>query len=460
MGNKNLTPCSPCRSHEFNFDGLVGQTHNYSGLSFGNVASDLYRGHVAYPKKAALQGLEKMWFMVGLGLKQAVLPPQERPHIPTLKRIGYSGSDAEILNRVRKENPALLMGVCSAASMWTANAGTVSPGADTRDGKVHFTPANLTNKFHRSLEHHTTTRVFRAIFSDGEHFVVHEALPSGDWLGDEGAANHTRLCESHEKPGVEVFVYGKSGMDQAAQSTKNFPARQTREASESVARLHGLDPERTIFVQQNPEMIDVGVFHNDVISVGNQNVLFYHEAAFVGGDAVLTEIQDKLSRVCQIPFIPLKVLGSDVPPSEAVKTYLFNSQLVTLPDGSMALIAPHECEKSKIVSPYLDALLQDSSHPVRGVHFMDLRQSMQNGGGPACLRLRVVLSDAELAAANPGVFLDEALYNRLKTWIERHYREELRHEDLADPQLIIEVRAALDELTRMLMLGNVYDFQM
>lgn len=445
---------------EINFDGLVGQTHNYSGLSFGNVASEIYKGYVAYPKKAALQGLEKMQLLMQLGLKQAVLPPQERPHIPTLKRLGFAGSDAEILNQAYKENPALLMGVCSAASMWTANAGTVSPSADTADGKLHFTPANLVNKFHRSIEHHTTVRVFRAIFSDPNHFVVHDALPCGDWLGDEGAANHTRFCESHEKAGIELFVYGKSGLDQTAQSSKNFPARQTREASEAVAKLHGLDPDRTIFVQQNPAMIDAGVFHNDVISVGNQNVLFYHEDAFVGGDGVLAEIQDKLSRVCQKTFVPLKVLRRDVPAAEAVKTYLFNTQLVTLPDGQMALIAPIECETSPSVKSYLDGLLSDGSHPVRHVHYVDLRQSMQNGGGPACLRLRVAMTENEILAANPAIFLDEGLYQKLKSWIEKHYRDELRQKDLADPKLVGEVRAALDELTQVLNLGPVYDFQL
>lgn len=447
------------KAFEINFDGLVGQTHNYSGLSFGNVASEIYKGYVAYPKKAALQGLDKMRLLMQMGLKQAVLPPQERPHIPTLKRLGFTGSDAEILGQAYKNNPALLMSVCSAASMWTANAGTVSPSADTPDGKLHLTPANLVNKFHRSIEHHSTTPVFRAIFSDPNHFVVHEALPSGDWLGDEGAANHTRFCESHEKTGVEFFVYGKTGLEQTGQNTKNFPARQNHEASKAIARLHGLDPARTVFVQQNPEMIDVGVFHNDVISVGNQNVLFYHEDAFVGGDAVLAEIQGKLSRVCKKPFIPLKVLRRDIPAAEAVKTYLFNTQLVTLPDDSMALIAPFECEESPLVKPYLDALLADISNPIRRVYYVDLRQSMQNGGGPACLRLRVVMTEDEIKTANPAVFLDNGLYQKLKSWIEKYYRDELRLEDLADPQLLLEVRNALDELTKILNLGTVYEFQ-
>lgn len=444
---------------EINFDGLVGQTHNYSGLCHDNIASEIHKGFTSYPKRAALQGLEKMRLMTQLGLKQAVLPPQERPHIPTLKRLGFTGTDADILNKAKHSDPNLFMGVCSATSMWTANAGTVSPSTDTLDGKVHITAANLVSKFHRSIEHPTATRVFRAIFSEQKYFVVHDALPCGDWLGDEGAANHTRFCESHEKTGVEFFVYGKTSLGQTAQSTKNFPARQTREASGAIARLHGLDPDRTIFVQQNPDMIDNGVFHNDVISVGNQNVFFYHEDAFVGGDVVLAEIQGKLSRLCKKPFIPLKVLRGDIPAAEAVRTYLFNTQLVTLPNDSMALIAPVECEESPLVKSYLDALLADISNPIRQVYYVDLRQSMQNGGGPACLRLRVIMTEDEIKTVNPAVFLDNGLYQKLKSWIEKHYRDELQLDDLADPQLLIEVRTALDDLTKILNLGNVYEFQ-
>ena len=56
--------------------------------------------------------------------------------------------------------------------------------------------------------------------------------------------------------------------------------------------------------------------------------------------------------------------------------------------------------------------------------------------------------------------LTDLLYEQLKTWIEAHYRESLVPEDLADPALLEECRRALDELSELLKLGSVYDFQL
>jgi succinylarginine dihydrolase len=84
---------------------------------------------------------------------------------------------------------------------------------------------------------------------------------------------------------------------------------------------------------------------------------------------------------------------------------------------------------------------------------------MRNGGGPACLRLRVVLNEQERQAVNPAVLMSDALFGRLNTWVDKHYRDQLSEADLADPQLMIESRTALDELTQILQLGSVYSFQ-
>src|SRR3954451_8692870 len=127
-------------SYELNLDGIVGPTHNYAGLSFGNVASMTHKSSVSNPKQAALEGLAKMKFLADLGVKQAVLPPHERPHIETLRRLGFAGKDAEVLTAVRQREPGLLSAVSSSSAMWTANAATVSPSADSEDGKVHLTP--------------------------------------------------------------------------------------------------------------------------------------------------------------------------------------------------------------------------------------------------------------------------------------------------------------------------------
>lgn len=265
---------------EANFDGLVGPTHNYAGLSFGNVASKSNAKAKSNPKQAALQGLQKMKALADLGMFQGVLAPQERPDIYSLRRLGFNGTDAQVLQSAAKQAPAVFLACCSASSMWTANAATVSPSADCNNHKVNFTPANLTNKFHRSIEPTVTGNVLRATFTDEAHFSHHQHLPENDHFGDEGAANHTRFCEQYGQQGVEFFVYGKHAFNDAHPAPKKFPARQTIEASQAIARLHGLDHKKVVYAQQNPDIIDQGVFHNDVIAVGNKNVLFYHQQAF------------------------------------------------------------------------------------------------------------------------------------------------------------------------------------
>lgn len=442
--------------YEANFDGLVGPTHNYSGLSFGNVASTSNKNVVANPKLAALQGLEKMKTLAELGFKQGILPPQERPCIGTLRQLGFAGTDSQVIAQAAKLAPALLANVSSASSMWVANAATVSPSADTADGKVHFTVANLQNKFHRSIEHETTGRALNAIFSDPDHFAHHSALPMHESFGDEGAANHNRLCCGYGKAGVELFVYGRHYYSDAAQPQR-YPARQTREASEAVARLHQLDENHTVFLQQNPDVIDQGVFHNDVIAVSNQSVLFYHQQAFSQQTKAFTELEQKLAQF-ECDFNPIEVPTERVSVADAVGTYLFNSQLLTKADGKMVIVVPQEAREHTGVWQYLTELT--GSHPiVDQVKVFDLRESMRNGGGPACLRLRVALTDNELQAVNPAAMMNQDKYAVLIDWVNRHYRDRLAEDDLRDPQLLIECRTALDELTQLMQLGSIYPFQ-
>jgi len=440
---------------EANFDGLVGPTHNYAGLSLGNVASKSNVNAVSNPREAALQGLAKMKRLADRGYVQGILPPHERPHIPSLKALGFSGTDAQILERAAKSSPSILAAVSSASSMWTANAATVSPSADTSDHRVHFTPANLSAKFHRSIEHGVTGRTLKSIFADEGYFAHHRALPSVSHFGDEGAANHTRLCGRYGEPGVELFVYGQAAFNEQAPAPEKYPARQTLEASQAIARLHGLKDGARVFAQQNPAAIDAGVFHNDVIAVGNGNTLLYHDMAFLNEEQVLSDIRARLKGA---ELEAVRVSSAEVPLEDAVASYLFNSQLLNTPDG-MLLAVPGECREVASVSQYLDKLLA-AGGPITAVEVFDVKQSMRNGGGPACLRLRVVLNDDELHAMHRGVILTDALYERLTTWVEAHYRDQLAREDLADPMLLDEVRKALDELTGILGLGSIYDFQM
>jgi succinylarginine dihydrolase len=443
-------------AREFNFDGLVGPSHNYAGLSFGNVASFSNVKSASNPKLAALQGLGKMRALAARGFGQALLPPQDRPNFRLLRSIGFTGTDAEVLTKAAKESPVILACAYSASPMWTANAATVSPSADSADGRTHFTAANLNNKLHRAFEHEQSTRALRAIFKDEKHFAVHDALPGTPAFGDEGAANHTRLCKDHGSSGVEMFVYGRTEFDASAPAPKKYPARQTLEASQAVARLHGLSAERTVYIQQNPDVIDQGVFHNDVIAVGNANVLFYHEQAFADEAGALDQLRRALAGV-GADLNAIRVDTARVPVADAVASYLFNSQLLSKADGKMALVIPQECQEVASVAAYLDGLVAGGSAIDELIHF-DLRQSMRNGGGPACLRLRVALTDAEAAAMHQGVVMTEALYHTLVAWVEKHYRDRLDPADLADPQLAIEVHNALDELSRILGLPGLYDF--
>jgi len=442
-------------SFEVNFDGLVGPTHNYAGLSLGNVASSINAGVISHPKAAAKQGLAKSLALRNLGLKQGILPPHERPHLPTLRRLGFTGSDEQILAKAYKKAPALLSACYSASPMWTANAATVSPSADTQDHLVHFTPANLNSKFHRSIEPQTTGKILQKIFSAEKYFQHHRHLPAGSDFADEGAANHTRFCQQYGAVGVEFFVFGRYAMEYGRPAPVKFPARQTYEASMAIARLHGLDPAKTVFAQQNPATIDAGVFHNDVISVGNKNVYFFHEQALLDSKKVLAEIKQKFGAGA---FFAIEVPQQQVSVQDAVASYLFNSQLISLEQDKMAIVVPQECRQKKNVWDYLQYLIT-LDNPIKEVQVFDVKESMKNGGGPACLRLRVVLTAQEYQNINPAVLLTDQLYTTLNAWIDKYYREQIAPQDLADPQLWRESRQALDELTQILKLGAIYSFQ-
>ncbi|WP_449553412.1 N-succinylarginine dihydrolase [Lelliottia amnigena] len=439
------------KAREVNFDGLVGLTHHYAGLSFGNEASTKHRFQVSNPKLAAKQGLQKMKALADAGFVQAVIPPQERPNVDVLRQLGFSGSDELVVEKAGTQAPHLLSAASSASSMWVANAATVAPSADTLDGKVHLTVANLNNKFHRATEAVTTERVLRAIFKDDARFSVHEALPQVAMFGDEGAANHNRLGGDYGEPSTQLFIYGRDDSGHVAPS--RYPARQTLAASQAVARLNQVNPGQVVFAQQNPQVIDQGVFHNDVIAVSNRQVLFCHEQAFAQQDKLLAILAERVPG-----FMPIQVPTRAVSVQDAVQTYLFNSQLLSREDGSMLLVLPQESQNHQGVWRYLSELVK-GDNPISELKVFDLRESMANGGGPACLRLRVVLTQDEIRAVNPAVLMNDALFNTLNDWVDRYYRDRLTQADLVDPQLLREGREALDALTKILHLGSVYPFQ-
>ena len=409
---------------EINFDGIVGPSHNYAGLSLGNIASASHGGDTSYPRAAALQGVAKMRANMGRGLAQGFLLPLPRPNVALLRELAVDeGSPRQ-----------LLAAAWSASSMWTANAATVSPAPDTADGRCHLTPANLVTMLHRGQEWRDTQAQLRIAFGDTRHFVVHDAVPPS--FGDEGAANHMRFCDSHGAPGVEVFVYGRPG--------GRFPARQHEQASRAVARLHGLDPARCVFIEQNPEAIEAGAFHNDVVAVANERVLFTHARAFADQQGAYAAIR------AAFPALEVVEVSEDeVSLAEAIRSYLFNAQLLTLPGGpgsrsgaGMALVVPSECRDSPSVWAWAERMMAGNG-PIRQVIPVDVRQSMANGGGPACLRLRVV---ADPATVDARFLLDEAKADRIEAVIAAMWPESIDPVELGSPALakaVVEAREAL-----------------
>jgi len=411
---------------EINFDGIVGPSHNYAGLSLGNIASASHKGNASYPRAAALQGIAKMRGNLERGLAQGFLLPLPRPNFGLLRDLAV-GDDT---------NPALVAAAWSASSMWTANAATVSPAPDTGDGRCHLTPANLVTMLHRGQEWRDTQAQLKIAFGDQRHFAVHDAVPSS--FGDEGAANHMRFCDSHDAPGVEVFVYGRPG--------GRFPARQHEQASRAVARLHGLEPRRCVFIEQNPAAIDAGAFHNVVVAVANEKVLFTHDQAIADPidayEAIRAVFPDL--HVVEVP-------ESQVSLEEAIRTYLFNAQLVTLPTGEMALVVPSECQESTSVWSWCERMLA-SNGPIRHVIPVDVRQSMANGGGPACLRLRVV---ADPATVDARFLLDEAKAERIEAVIAQMWPETIQPDEIGTEALAAKVIEAREALLAVLSLDEL-----
>ncbi|MBB4859561.1 succinylarginine dihydrolase [Novosphingobium chloroacetimidivorans] len=403
---------------EINFDGIVGPSHNYAGLSHGNLASTKNFGRVSRPRDAALQGLAKMRLNLELGLTQGWFMPQDRPDEAWLARLGTDMAQA---------TPELRYAAMSASSMWAANAATVSPAPDTADGRCHLTPANLVTMAHRSHEWPGTLAQLQLAFAAKDHFAIHEPVPPP--FGDEGAANHMRLCASHDRPGVEVFVYGVGATP--------FPARQHREASAAVARLHGLDPERTILARQSDEAIAAGAFHNDVVAVANEAVLFAHEQAFADREVLYAALRRQLPEL-----VVIEVPADSVSLADAIASYLFNAQLVTLPGGGMALILPGEARATPAVWSWLEQMIAGNG-PIRELHIADLRESMANGGGPACLRLRVV---ADPVTIDPRFLVSSERIAVAERIVTQHWPEEIAPDDLARPSLWQTVRVARSTL--------------
>ncbi|MGW8280411.1 N-succinylarginine dihydrolase [Sphingomonas aurantiaca] len=397
---------------EINFDGLIGPSHNFAGLSPGNLAATQHAGQVARPRAAALQGIAKMRANLDLGLTQGIFYPLARPDHRWLETLSTTYDRA---------TPHLQARALSASAMWAANAATVSPAPDARDGRCHLTVANLVTMPHRSHEPHGTLAQLRTAFAHPA-FAVHPPIPAP--FGDEGAANHMRLCSGHDAPGIEIFVYGLPGGP--------FPARQHRDASEAISRAHGLDPARTLFVQQSAAAIAAGAFHNDVVAVANERVLFAHELAFADKDQVYADLRRLMPEV-EIVEVP----AARVSVADAIASYLFNAQLVSLDDG-MGLVLPEEARANVAVWSWLQDHVAGNG-PIRHLHVVDVRESMSNGGGPACLRLRVV---ADPVTVDPRFLVDHARLDRIASIVESCWPQTIDPASIGDSALIVQIETA------------------
>ncbi|WP_293883589.1 N-succinylarginine dihydrolase [Sphingomonas sp.] len=410
---------------EINFDGIVGPSHNYAGLSAGNLASASNAGAISHPRAAALQGIEKMRANMALGLAQGFFLPHDRPDVAWLASIGSDPDHAE---------PHIRAAALSASAMWAANAATVSPAPDTDDGRCHLTPANLMTMAHRAHEWPGTLAQLKLAFAHPA-FAIHAPIPAP--FGDEGAANHMRLCREHSAPGIEVFVYGVRG--------GRFPARQHIEASKAVARLHGVNS--ALFVAQSEAAIAAGAFHNDVVAVANERVLFTHEQAFEDKAQFYGALQERLPEV-EIIEVPADVISL----GDAISSYLFNAQLVTLPaGGGMALILPNEAQDNARVWAWLQSLIAGNG-PIRRLVPVDLRESMANGGGPACLRLRVV---ADPTTVDRRFMADTAKLEMIGDVVERHWPKTMEPGDLGNSAVIEGIRRARAALISALSLPEL-----
>src|SRR3546814_18420897 len=112
---------------EINFDGIIGPSHNYAGLSLGNLASAANALHVSEPRAAALQGIEKMRHNVRLGLAQGIFVHLPRPNHEWLSELGTTAEEAP---------DPLRTAAFSASSMRAANAATGAPPPADRTSAV------------------------------------------------------------------------------------------------------------------------------------------------------------------------------------------------------------------------------------------------------------------------------------------------------------------------------------
>ncbi len=415
---------------EAQIDRVVGPTHHFGGLGVGNVASKMHAGQASNPQAAAFQGLDKMRLVAGLGVPQLILPPQPRPDFHLLTAFGYRGTPAEILQNVLDDDPSVLSAAASCSAMWTANAATVTPSCDSDQGTLMMTVANLSASLHRSIEATVTRKELGRLFNTGVE--VRDALPGGASMRDEGAANHMRLSSPDGQFGVNVFVHG----DGQPEPHLHWP-RQTLATGKAIARGHGLKENDVFHLKQHPDAIDAGAFHNDVVAMSHQDLLIHHESAFAPESrSEMSRLQSRFQEVVERPLRVLSIASDELTLEDAINTYFFNSQVISTSNSgktSWSILCPVQVQRHTGANQLIQRLCAEDVFDA--VHFVDLGQSMDGGGGPACLRLRVPISKHKLVRLAESAFWTETLDSDLRDIISDRYPRKLQLADLADAEI-------------------------
>ena len=424
---------------EVNFETLPGPTYTYPSWvppHSGNITVRIGTAMVGSPRRAARESLAKAASLMRLGAVQACLPPLMRPNLGLLRRLGVlrdqaliDAPDCDVLARCLTDAAVSawreVLFAFAPAGLWVANWATVSPSADTMDGRVHVTPANRAAVLYRAIEANECYHILHQVFFNPRHFVVHDPLPGAYELADEGAANHMRLTVRHGAKGINVFVYGRTGFD-VPDPAPHFLPRQTRLASEAVARLHGLDPDTTVLLQQHPASIHAGCFHNDLIATSHCDILLYHELAFSGGPTAVEPLHRAFSRANGgAPLRSIMISSDEISLDEARRSCLFNSQIVTTRDGRAVLVAPDACRYVPGARRWLQGIHEGHNHLFQDVAYVRIPSSMRNGGGPACLRLRVALTQDQIGAISRTILLDFAMLRELRRFVDLEYPDRL-----------------------------------
>jgi succinylarginine dihydrolase len=399
-----------------NFDGLVGATHHYAGLSQGNIASTTHKNTVSNPKEAALQGLAQMRLVYDIVGIQGFLPPHTRPNFEFLHKQGFGSDEAKALQKAYIKKPDILAAAWSASAMWTANAATITK---TDKNYVHITPANLLTMKHRHQELEQTVKNLKMIFHDTEYFTHHLAGA----MPDEGAANYMPL--RGKDTAYDIFVYSPQ--------KANYPARQSVFAFQEIAKNHGC--KNPIFLEQSVIAVNSGAFHNDVVAVSHDDYIIYHEYAFSNDSALPHDI------------LKIKIPNAMLSLEEAVKTYLFNMRIVTDKNNDDVIIASTDILENKNALKVIDFIFEKNPK-IKNIHYLDLKQSMANGGGSACLRVRVPIINKD--AVNQSYLFNDERFKKLEHFIKNNYRDRLTFDDLQDIDFATETLAIHQNLNTLI----------